>query len=63
MELSGSSDSLTVINHAIRLQELNTLEWDELLINDPSNSILPVEGNRLDALFGNISVSIAWKSI
>uniref|UniRef100_A0A6N2LU90 CG-1 domain-containing protein n=1 Tax=Salix viminalis TaxID=40686 RepID=A0A6N2LU90_SALVM len=26
----GSSDSSTVINHEIRLHELNTLEWDEL---------------------------------
>ncbi|KAJ6726500.1 CALMODULIN-BINDING TRANSCRIPTION ACTIVATOR 6 [Salix purpurea] len=39
----GSSDSSTVINHEIRLHELNTLEWDELLTNDPSNSILPGE--------------------
>ncbi|KAJ6318176.1 hypothetical protein OIU76_013673 [Salix suchowensis] len=43
LELSGSSDSSTVINHEIRLHELNTLEWDELLTNDPSNSILPRE--------------------
>ncbi|KAG5240293.1 calmodulin-binding transcription activator [Salix suchowensis] len=39
----GSNDSSTVINHEIRLHELNTLEWDELLTNDPSNSILPGE--------------------
>ncbi|XP_011020365.1 PREDICTED: calmodulin-binding transcription activator 5 isoform X4 [Populus euphratica] len=40
LELSGPSDSLTVINHAMRLHELNTLEWDDLLTNDPGNSIL-----------------------
>ncbi|CAK7326385.1 unnamed protein product [Dovyalis caffra] len=37
----GSSDSLTVRSHAMRLHELNTLEWDELVTNDPGNSISP----------------------
>ncbi|KAH8500921.1 hypothetical protein H0E87_015950 [Populus deltoides] len=63
LELSGPSDSLTVIDHAIRLHELNTLEWDELLTNDPGNSILHGGGNRLDAPCDNHAVSIAWKSI
>ncbi|KAJ6720977.1 CALMODULIN-BINDING TRANSCRIPTION ACTIVATOR CAMTA [Salix viminalis] len=36
-----SSDNLTVRSHAIKLHELNTLEWDELVTNDPGNSILP----------------------
>ena len=63
MELTGSSDSLTVRSHAMRLHELNTLEWDELVTNDPGNSIPPGGGNRLEAPCGNPAVSIAWKSI
>jgi len=47
----------------MRLHELNTLEWDELVTNDPGNLIPPGGGNRLEALCGNPAVSIAWKSI
>ncbi|KAJ8747627.1 hypothetical protein K2173_012895 [Erythroxylum novogranatense] len=31
-------DSLTVKNHEMRLHEINTLEWDELVTNDPNTS-------------------------
>ncbi|XP_048235121.1 calmodulin-binding transcription activator 5 isoform X2 [Ricinus communis] len=37
-ELQEPGDSLTVINHELRLHEINTLEWDELVTNDPNNS-------------------------
>lgn len=36
----------TIINHKMRLHELNTLEWDELVVPQDSNkSITPQEGN------------------
>lgn len=39
-------DSITVRNYEMRIHELNTLEWDELLVsNDPNNSMAPKEGN------------------
>lgn len=38
-------DSITVRNYEMRIHELNTLEWDELLVsNDPNNSMAPKEG-------------------
>uniref|UniRef100_A0A6M2FCR4 CG-1 domain-containing protein n=1 Tax=Populus davidiana TaxID=266767 RepID=A0A6M2FCR4_9ROSI len=42
----GSSDSLTVRSHAMRLHELNTLEWDELVTNDPGN-LIPPGGDKI----------------
>ncbi|KAF9674249.1 hypothetical protein SADUNF_Sadunf10G0107800 [Salix dunnii] len=53
-----SSDSLTVTSHAMRLHELNTLEWDELVTNDPVNSI-PPGGDKIPCLdqYNQIAVS------
>ncbi|PON93224.1 Notch [Trema orientale] len=40
-ELPGSGETLTVRNHEQSLHDINTLEWDELLVtNDPTNSAL-----------------------
>ncbi|KAL5782177.1 hypothetical protein ACOSP7_007206 [Xanthoceras sorbifolium] len=45
-ELKEPSDKLTVQNHEMRLHELNTLEWDELVVtNDSNNSSAPKGGN------------------
>ncbi|KAJ4722051.1 Calmodulin-binding transcription activator [Melia azedarach] len=42
--LQEPNDSLTVRNHEMRLHEINTLEWDELVVaNDPSGSTAPRE--------------------
>ncbi|KAI3821775.1 hypothetical protein L1987_09347 [Smallanthus sonchifolius] len=36
----------TIINHEMRLHEINTLEWDELVVPDGSNKLItPEEGN------------------
>lgn len=36
---------MTVRNHEMRIHELNTLEWDDLLgLNDPNNSMAPKGG-------------------
>ena len=44
-ESSGPGDNLTVQNHELRLHEINTLEWDELILtNDSNNSTAPKEG-------------------
>ncbi|XP_065863746.1 calmodulin-binding transcription activator 5 [Euphorbia lathyris] len=37
-ECLGPGNSVTVVNHEMRLHELNTLEWEELVQNDPNNS-------------------------
>ncbi|KAJ4850673.1 Calmodulin-binding transcription activator 5 [Turnera subulata] len=39
------NDSLTITNHAMRLHEINTLEWEELLANDPNS--LPPKGDKV----------------
>lgn len=36
-ELQAPNDSLTVQNHEMRLHELNTLEWDDLVVTNDSN--------------------------
>ncbi|CAA2989147.1 calmodulin-binding transcription activator 5 isoform X1 [Olea europaea subsp. europaea] len=42
---SVNNDSVTIKNHEQRLHEINTLEWDELLVPfDPNKSIIPEEG-------------------
>lgn len=38
-------DTLTVRNHEMRLHEINTLEWDELVADDPNNLGAAKEGN------------------
>ncbi|XP_037491917.1 calmodulin-binding transcription activator 5 isoform X2 [Jatropha curcas] len=37
----GPTDNLTVRNHEMKLHEINTLDWDELVMNDPNNSPMP----------------------
>lgn len=40
------NDNLTVQNHELRLHEINTLEWDELVVaNDSNNSNVTSPGN------------------
>lgn len=39
-----SGDRLTLKNHELRLHEINTLEWDELLAKNDVNSVLPKAG-------------------
>lgn len=44
-----NNDSVTIKNHEQRLHEINTLEWDELVVPfDPNKSIIPQEGDELD---------------
>ncbi|KAI9197003.1 hypothetical protein LWI28_028938 [Acer negundo] len=43
-ELKEPSDNITVQHHEMRLHELNTLEWEELVVtNDSNNSSAPKE--------------------
>uniref|UniRef100_A0A2P2LW52 Calmodulin-binding transcription activator 5 isoform X3 n=2 Tax=Rhizophora mucronata TaxID=61149 RepID=A0A2P2LW52_RHIMU len=39
-------DSISIRNHEMRLHEINTLEWDELVTNDPS-SLIAVKGDEI----------------
>ncbi|KAE9594913.1 putative transcription factor CG1-CAMTA family [Lupinus albus] len=41
----GLNDNLTVKSHEIRLHELNTLEWDDLVASNDNTSTKPAEGN------------------
>ncbi|XP_057517855.1 calmodulin-binding transcription activator 6-like isoform X2 [Amaranthus tricolor] len=44
-EFGDSGDSINVTNHEIRLQEINTLDWDELLAsNDLNQETITTEG-------------------
>lgn len=47
-------DSLTYKSHEMRLHEINTLDWDELVIDDSNNVSAPAGGNdcKFDACFG-----------
>ncbi|KAM7485002.1 hypothetical protein LguiA_001011 [Lonicera macranthoides] len=36
----------TIKTHEMRLHEINTLEWDELLVLDDPNKLIPPEGGR-----------------
>uniref|UniRef100_A0A2N9IA65 CG-1 domain-containing protein n=1 Tax=Fagus sylvatica TaxID=28930 RepID=A0A2N9IA65_FAGSY len=46
LESAGPGDNLTVQNHQLTLHEINTLEWDDLLLtNDSNNSIAHKGGN------------------
>ncbi|WCJ23395.1 Calmodulin-binding transcription activator 5 [Euphorbia peplus] len=44
--LTGPGNGLIATNHEMALHELNTLEWEELVENDPNNSANP-RGDRL----------------
>lgn len=45
---SEPNDNLTVQNHELRLHEINTLEWEELVVaNDSNNSTETSGGNML----------------
>lgn len=44
VEPAESGDRLTLKNHELRLHEINTLEWDELLAKNDVNSVLPKAG-------------------
>uniref|UniRef100_A0A5B7A702 Putative calmodulin-binding transcription activator 6 isoform X1 n=1 Tax=Davidia involucrata TaxID=16924 RepID=A0A5B7A702_DAVIN len=39
-------DSLTIKNHEMRLHEINTLEWEELLLSDDPNKLNAHEGGK-----------------
>lgn len=44
-ESIGPGDNLTVQNHELTIHEINTLEWDELLLTNDSNiSTAPTGG-------------------
>lgn len=36
----------TIKTHEMRLHEINTLEWDELLVPDDPNKLIPPEGGN-----------------
>ncbi|KAG8658888.1 hypothetical protein MANES_03G202200v8 [Manihot esculenta] len=46
-EAIDPGDCLTVRNHEMRLHEINTLEWDELVTNDLNNSHMPKEDKNM----------------
>jgi hypothetical protein len=52
----GPGDNVTAQNHELRLREINTLEWDELLLtNDSNNLTAPTGGNCIDPICSRAS--------
>ncbi|ESR32661.1 hypothetical protein CICLE_v10004273mg [Citrus x clementina] len=45
-ELQAPNESLTVQNHEMRLHELNTLEWDDLVVTNDSNDSTEPRGDK-----------------
>ncbi|MBA0858028.1 hypothetical protein Goshw_020425, partial [Gossypium schwendimanii] len=53
-------NSVDVRNHEMRLHEINTLEWDELLVtNDSNDSTISRRGNKLVSILSNTPCSFA----
>uniref|UniRef100_A0A2N9EZA3 CG-1 domain-containing protein n=1 Tax=Fagus sylvatica TaxID=28930 RepID=A0A2N9EZA3_FAGSY len=48
-ELLGPGDNLTVQNHQLTLQEINTLEWDDLLLANDSNNSIAHKGGKVSS--------------
>ncbi|MED6206069.1 hypothetical protein PIB30_023594 [Stylosanthes scabra] len=42
---SGLNDNLTVESHEMKLHELNTLEWDDLVVSNNNTSTITTSGN------------------
>lgn len=50
-DLADPNQNVNIKDHEKRLREINTLEWDELLVqDDPNKLISPQEGNELGYL-------------
>ncbi|KAL3626586.1 hypothetical protein CASFOL_030135 [Castilleja foliolosa] len=63
ISLLGRSDSLTIKNHEQRLHEINTLDWDELLVpDDPQNLNSSQEGNNAGFEFPNQYQMISYRT-
>ncbi|XP_057992109.1 calmodulin-binding transcription activator 5 isoform X2 [Hevea brasiliensis] len=54
-------DSLTVINHVMRIHEINTLEWDDLVMNNPRNSLIP-KGDKITSFDQRNQVAVNGSS-
>ncbi|XP_062174813.1 calmodulin-binding transcription activator 5 isoform X2 [Alnus glutinosa] len=46
---TGPGDNFTVQNHEMRLLEINTLEWDELLLTNDSNNLTAPTGEKVSS--------------
>ena len=52
LDISERNDSVVIKTHEQRLHEINTLDWDELVVPiDPNNHNSPQEGMILTCLF------------
>uniref|UniRef100_A0A2N9GEG0 CG-1 domain-containing protein n=1 Tax=Fagus sylvatica TaxID=28930 RepID=A0A2N9GEG0_FAGSY len=49
LESAGPGDNLTVQNHQLTLQEINTLEWDDLLLANDSNNSIAHKGGKVSS--------------
>ncbi|XP_044486779.1 calmodulin-binding transcription activator 5-like isoform X2 [Mangifera indica] len=47
---SEPNDNLTVQNHELRLHEINTLEWEELVVANDSNNSTETSGDKVSCL-------------
>ncbi|KAL3626631.1 hypothetical protein CASFOL_030180 [Castilleja foliolosa] len=62
LSVLGRSDSLTIKNHEQTLHEINTLDWDELLVpDDPQNLNSSQEGNNAGFEFPNQYQMIGYR--
>lgn len=43
-DLTEHGDNMTIINHEMRLHEINTLDWEELLVPDDLNKLSAPDG-------------------
>ncbi|XP_051127941.1 calmodulin-binding transcription activator 5-like [Andrographis paniculata] len=62
--LLGRQDSMTIKNHEQRLHEINTLEWDDLLVHDDTQKLItPHEGRTVDIGLQNPSQMSTYISV
>ncbi|KAG2726927.1 hypothetical protein I3760_01G136700 [Carya illinoinensis] len=57
-ELLGPGDNLNVHNHELRIHEINTLEWDELLLTNDSNTSIAPKGDKVSSFDGSNQIGV-----
>lgn len=54
-------EKVTVQSHEMRLHEINTLEWEDLVVsNDPNNLIIPGKGTTMSLIFLFVETFGSW---
>ncbi|KAG2726931.1 hypothetical protein I3760_01G136700 [Carya illinoinensis] len=58
LESTGPGDNLNVHNHELRIHEINTLEWDELLLTNDSNTSIAPKGDKVSSFDGSNQIGV-----